>query len=314
MIFSSDSVPAALRREAVEAAFGAHVRGQVDFARDVPVQIEIGLRPLASVHLARVTSSPLSLVTPAEDDGLLYVSFTHAGGGVIDAQGSVRRVRPGDFNVMLRNRQCMTVLDAASSVVSLALPRLLVEPRLTDVDRLDDPGRAASGPARLLANYAAALVASGDLDLDVQATVAGHLADLVVLTLGARRDDAQAASVGGLRAARRRAVKADMVAHLTDPRVDVDWAARRHGVSSATIRALFYDEGTSFSDYLRSVRLDHARTLLLAPFTANETVTSIALTAGFNDIGWFNQAFRRRFGMTPSQMRVEGRARSDTSR
>jgi AraC-like DNA-binding protein len=303
MRFSTEDVLTEMRREAVEAAFGAHVRGQIDFAKDTPLRVALSLKPLASVHLAQIESSPLSLVTPADDDGLLYVSFTRAGGGVIDALGAARRVRAGEFNMMLRNRRCMTVVEETSSILSLAVPRAMVEPRLTGIDRLLGPP-APSGSARLLGDYAAALAASPDLDPSAHATVAGHLVDLIVLALGARPDDAYAAREGGVRAARRRAVQADIAAHMTDPRVDVDWAARRHGVSPATIRALFYDEGTSFSDFLRNARLDHVRTLLRSPYLAGETIASLALMAGFNDIAWFNQTFRKRFGMTPSEMRA----------
>lgn len=304
MRFSSENVLAEMRREAVEAAFGAHVRGEIDFAEDTPLQVALSLKPLASIHLAQIESSPLSLVTPADDDGLLYVSFTRAGSGVIDARGEARRVRAGEFHVMLRNRRCMTVVDEASSILSLAVPRAMVEPRLTGSDRLRGP-LATPGSARLLGDYATALAANTDLDPAAHAIVAGHLVDLIVLALGARPDDAHAAREGGVRAARRRAVKADIVAHMTDPRVDVDWAARRHGVSPATIRALFYDEGTSFSEFLRNARLDHVRSLLRSPYLARETIASLALMAGFNDIAWFNQTFRKRFGMTPSEMRLE---------
>ncbi|HSX55607.1 MAG TPA: AraC family transcriptional regulator [Sphingomonas sp.] len=310
MRFSSEDVLTEMRREAVEAAFGAHVRGQIDFAQDMPLRVALSLKPLASIHLAQIESSPLSLMTPADDDGLLYVSFTRAGGGVIDARGEPRRVRAGEFNMMLRNRRCMTIVEEASSILSLAVPRAMVEPRLTGLDRLRSP-LATPGSARLLGDYAAALAACSDLEPNAHAIVAGHLVDLIVLALGAKPDDAHAAREGGVRAARRRAVKADIVAHMTDPSMNIDWVARRHGVSPATIRALFYDEGTSFSDFLRGVRLDHVRTLLRSPYLDHETIASLALMAGFNDIAWFNQAFRRKFGMTPSEMRRECRAREN---
>ena len=304
-------MPAAVRREVVEATFGTHVQGQIEFPSDAPVRVDIGLCPLASIHLAKIETSPLNFVTPADEDGLLYLSFTFAGGGVIDARGDPLLVRAGDFHVMRRNRRCTTVVSEASTILSLALPLMLVEPRLASLDCLGDRRPASPGVARLLGDYAAALVAQSDLDATARATAAGHLIDLIVLSLGATSNDAEMARTGGVRAARRRAVKADIVANSSDPRLSVDWIARRHGVGDATIRALFYEDGTSYSDYVRAVRLDHVRTLLLSPFVVRETVASIALMAGFNDIAWFNQAFRRRFAMTPSDMRAKGRASSD---
>lgn len=308
MRFSSDWVAVDERKDAVEAAFGAHVRGQIDFARDTPVRVEMALRTFESIHLAQIAASPLTLVTPSADDGLLYLSVTRSGGGVVDARGAARRVEAGDVTIMYRDRRCTTVVDRPSTMLSLALPRALLDARVTRLDDLRDRPPGASPGARLLARYAAALADEADLlDAPGQALVAGHLADLVVLALEPGADAASAATAGGVRAARRRAVKADIAAHLTDPRLDLAWLARRHRVSAATVRALFYDEGTSFSDYVKNARLDHVHALLRSPFARQRTIATLALSAGFNDISWFNQAFRRRFGMTPSDVRAEAR-------
>lgn len=56
--------------------------------------------------------------------------------------------------------------------------------------------------------------------------------------------------------------------------------------------------GKPFSDYLRSVRLSHARQALLQ---ADTTVTDAALASGFGNINTFIDAFRREYSITPGQ-------------
>jgi AraC-like DNA-binding protein len=305
MRFSSDDVPPEMRAQAIESAFGAHVQGMVDFPGDEPIHVDMGLRGLASVHIARIDSSPLQLITPSDDNGLLYLSITAAGGGLIDARGEGRTVKAGDVNVMRRDRLCTTVVAERSTILSIAMPRASLVPRLADTDSLYAPQVHSLPAARLLQSYALALLGDGvELSLEEQAVFAGHLVDLATLTLGAKRDDAESAGKGGVRAARRRAVKADIAANLDLPELSVEWMARRHKVSSATIRALFYDEGTSFTDYVLGERLDHVRALLTSPYLTHHNIATLALMAGFNDITWFNQAFRRRFDMTPSDLRT----------
>lgn len=58
--------------------------------------------------------------------------------------------------------------------------------------------------------------------------------------------------------------------------------------------------GTSFVDYLRDYRLTMAARLLLS---SNATVLSIAEEVGFDNLSYFNRAFKKKYGMTPSQYR-----------
>lgn len=55
--------------------------------------------------------------------------------------------------------------------------------------------------------------------------------------------------------------------------------------------------GKSTAVFIRSIRLQHARELLLA---ADKTVSEVAYEVGFNDPSWFSRAFKKEFGVTPS--------------
>lgn len=60
--------------------------------------------------------------------------------------------------------------------------------------------------------------------------------------------------------------------------------------------------GTSFIDYLREYRLTMAARLLLA---SDASVLSIAEEVGFDNLSYFNRAFKAQYGMTPSKYRKQ---------
>lgn len=99
------------------------------------------------------------------------------------------------------------------------------------------------------------------------------------------------------------AVTQDIRNNLDDSDVSLSWLASRHGISPRRIRDLFYAENTNFTDYLLSARLERAKEILSDPELGHINVASIALECGFGDISWFHHTFRRRFKLTPADMR-----------
>lgn len=80
-------------------------------------------------------------------------------------------------------------------------------------------------------------------------------------------------------------------------------------VSVSTLQRRLAEEGTTASDCVRETRLDLALGLLQA---GRLSVAEIAYACGYVAHGRFSQAFKDRFGFTPSALRpVRGRAHSD---
>ncbi|MFP5247279.1 MAG: helix-turn-helix domain-containing protein, partial [Thermoanaerobaculia bacterium] len=61
-------------------------------------------------------------------------------------------------------------------------------------------------------------------------------------------------------------------------------------------RAFHRHVGTPLHDYLRALRLGHARHLLA---TSKRSVTAIAVAAGFYDSSHFSRTFSAALGITP---------------
>lgn len=199
-------------------------------------------------------------------------------------------------------------------LLTLTLPRRALAAGVRDLDRaLMRPIPPASEALRLLVGYVDLIQADPCLMApDLAALAASHVQDLAAVALGATREAAEAARVGGIRAARLQAVKADILAHLTRPDLTVDAVALRQGISPRYIRALLDAEQTSFTDFVREQRLRLAFRRLSNPALAGRTISAIAHECGFGDLSYFYAAFRARFGSTPGDVRANAFAARTT--
>ena len=141
---------------------------------------------------------------------------------------------------------------------------------------------------------------------ELQQAAANHIIDLIALTLGATREAAQAAE-GGVRAARLQSIKHDIVSNLSDETLSVRAIAARHKVTPRYVQRLFEETGSTFTEYVVEQRLVRAHRLLTDARPSDQTLTAIAFDVGFGDLSYFNRAFRRRFGASPSDLRAQAR-------
>lgn len=78
-------------------------------------------------------------------------------------------------------------------------------------------------------------------------------------------------------------------------------AARQLAMSEATLRRWLGATGQRFSKILINTRLEHGLSLLQ---TTDRPITTIALDCGFKTPSHFSEAFRKRFAISPRQIRV----------
>ena len=121
--------------------------------------------------------------------------------------------------------------------------------------------------------------------------------------LGPTRDAGEIAKGRGARVARLHAIKDTIIADLARRNLSVDMIALRHGISPGYIRKLFEGDGTTFTEFVLGQRLARAHRMLGDLRFSGRTISAIAFESGFGDLSYFNNAFRRRYGMTPSDVR-----------
>ena len=133
------------------------------------------------------------------------------------------------------------------------------------------------------------------------------------MALGATHNGAAIANCRDMRAARLKAIKADILLNLGHE-LTVTAVALRQGITPRYIHMLFEIEGATFSEYVLGQRLMRAYGMISEPRFAGLNITTIAFASGFGDLSYFNRTFRRCFGRTPSELRKTGYQDERTSR
>jgi AraC-like DNA-binding protein len=276
---------------------------------DLVCDIDFGIRKLPELGLLSGTVR-----------GVRHV-HAHRGSGDGNDDFSLHLNVSGLSTVVSRRGET-TLRDGDAMLLSYSTGRAISRPALVDhrvirlpraslgqlVHDIDDavlrPIPRGTGMLNLLRGYADALFDDPVLNTpDVRQLLVTQLCDLVAVTVGATRDAAAAAEGRGIRAARLRAIKADIEANLALGDVSAASVARRQNVSDSYIRKLFEGEQTSFSEFVLRRRLLRVHRLLMDPRRVNQTIASLAFEAGFGDLSYFNRAFKRFYGATPSEIR-----------
>jgi AraC-like DNA-binding protein len=157
---------------------------------------------------------------------------------------------------------------------------------------------------RLLRHY---LLLLDRADAPTTPSIVDHMTativDLVGLAIGADGDEAALAKTRGLRRARLQSVLAILRRDYMQPALSAELVGQALGLSARYVQDLLATTGKSFSERVLDLRLDHARTELLARGRTAMRISDIIYASGFNDISYFNRCFRRRFGCSPSAAR-----------
>jgi AraC-like DNA-binding protein len=300
--------------------FGRSVmRLDVEPLRDMPFEVDVTVQKLPGLQLfsGRLYGSRNRRTREMLADGNDDFSFmVNLGGPYLISQGQ-RELLLGDREATIVScaEPCSFTHHPPGDVLALRMPRRAFAPLVANVEDCCLRRIPRDTPAlKLLTDYVK--VARNEQTIssrDVQRLVVAHAYDLMAVAIDASRDAAEAAGAGGVRAARLHAIKQDIAAHLGEVDLSVAALAVRHGCTPRCVQRLFEAEGTTFTEYVLAQRLALAHRLLSDPRHAGDKITDIAYDAGFGDVSYFNRAFRRHFGASPSDIRAHARQDAPSS-
>ena len=242
---------------------------------------------------------------PTGDDDV-FLAFNLAGTSIVARRDDQVVVHKGDAFLAIRGARGFSVVrPKLVRFIGLRFPLKALAPLVPDLDpsevRMIPHG---SDALNLLRRYLDLIARQSALaPLELQRAAVAHVYDLAAVTLGAAADRVDLAQNRGVRVARLETIKADIVAHLDDGNLNIAWVAARHGVTLRYLQKLFESEQTSFTEFVVGQRLAKAHRMLTNPLYSRRAISSVAYDAGFNDLSYFNRAFRRRYGLTPSEIR-----------
>lgn len=241
------------------------------------------------------------LLADGNDDFVLHIQergsthLTQCGREATAAAGAAILASNADENTI--------AFAVPTRFTSIALTRRLMAGLAPGIEEAKSM-RLSSPAVLMLRNYLNTIDRDAVLQsAELRRLAVTHVHDLCALAIGASREAAEIASGRGLRAARLQALKADIATNLTDSSLSAASLARRHRVTPRYIHRLFESEGLTLSQFIRASRLALVHRNLVNPLLADRTIGSIAYDAGFGDLSTFNHEFRRRYGLTPSDLR-----------
>lgn len=98
--------------------------------------------------------------------------------------------------------------------------------------------------------------------------------------------------------------------HLADPDLSVERIARALSLSQRHLSRTFSSHGTTVAQATQQLRLENALTLLTTPEGLHMTAAQVGQRSGFSSPSHFSRAFRKQFGVSPTQAR-RGHQRGD---
>jgi AraC-like DNA-binding protein len=242
----------------------------------------------------------------ADGDDEINLVINMSGPVTVAARGSATLLGEGEGFAISSLEPAVFTRPSPGSAIGLSLPRRAIDSRVRHLDA----GLARVIPARsellqLLKNYSGFLLDNrSPIPPEVREVIVIHVSELVALVLGPSREIASAVAGLGNPAARLVGIKADVIENSGNRNLTTDWLAQRHNLSARYIQMMFESERTTLSAFLLERRLARVHELLSDLRQNSRSISAIAFECGFGDLSYFNRAFRKRYGMTPSGARA----------
>jgi len=214
-------------------------------------------------------------------------------------------LRPGDIVLIDMAQPNRTVLRAGSGrtrLMVIILQRAMLAPRLAHPDSATATLLPSDHPhARLLASHYAALGLPPEPEAGSTEATIEAIADIVAAAAGGTADIA-----AGVERAERHLylamIKRHIAQNLETDALSVEELCRHFQISRATLYRLFEADG-GLAHYVREQRLNLAFRGLLSPATQDDRLIDLAVDMRFSSDSTFIRAFRRKFGVTPGELR-----------
>jgi AraC-like DNA-binding protein len=280
-----------------------------------PLHVEGTLRALPGLGIMSTYTRGMRVQRTTEHtaDGndCFCLVIMSAGGGVVRRGHQKMRIEHGDATLLSAAEPFAIDCPTMSRCLIVSVPSSALTLLVADID--DAVMRAiprGTEALQLLTAYVGflkqelALVAP-----ELRRHAASHVHDLIALAVAATNE--VAGQDRGVRAARLRAIKNDVIDNISRADLSIETAAARHGVTPRYVRKLFESEGATFSEFVLGLRLAQAHRLLTDLRFSDHAISAIAFECGFGDLSYFNRTFRRVYGAAPTDVRASAKLETD---
>lgn len=162
---------------------------------------------------------------------------------------------------------------------------------------------ARQGSARIaMDTLRLALAENPSLSAAATRDIASSIVQMIGLNVCEQSGAGGMSGLDEVRQAQFRNIRQYINDNLQDPDLSVSGVAARFRISRRYLYKLFENQGVTPADYILGARLERCRDLL-SNLPATRQISELAYQHGFSDSATFSHAFRRRFGLSPTEWR-----------
>jgi AraC family transcriptional regulator, positive regulator of tynA and feaB len=266
----------------------------------------------AGIRFARVSGDGQSVYRDAksitsQDQAVYFLNYQYRGHSVVEQAGRKATLSPGSFALLDAMQPFRMEVSDNFDQLSIKIPHTVLTPLFIHPPQaLAYSVGSASAGGRLAMKAFVALADEVELELNTFTHIAlKNALRLLALSLSSNRDGVasikSSRTLKTLDALRQRAMLL-MQTELSNADFSPNQTAQDLGVSLRYLQAAFAQSNTSMREWILEQRLSRCRTDLLQALRMTTTIASIAYSHGFNDLSYFNRAFKSRYGCTPGSL------------
>jgi AraC-like DNA-binding protein len=228
----------------------------------------------------------------------------HLSGGYLGRFGD-HEVDVGSGDITLMDfGQPLVLQSQRSELLVIAIPREAIEFKITPANHHGLVLRGETGLGQLLGDHIRSLIARLPAMTADEATAAasGSIAMIAACFQPTAATFAHAKYT--LLDSLRNRIRQHIALKLREGEIPSADLCAEFGISRASLYRLFEPFG-GVSAYVQNQRLSHVFTALMNPLQNHRTISAIAFEWGFSSETHFSRAFRKAFGVTPSDARAD---------
>lgn len=281
---------------------GADIQGGLDFSSTMLPLGGDAVYAHTQCTPCHMTRSPQML---RDGSDAVYLAVTWNGGTLRTSRGDFE-MASGRYAIVSKARAHEFVTPRGGRSAAIQVPHAALARLVPGLEEAPLRVLPQGIPETALAmGYAQLLACSPALSAPLLGSALSHLQELIAHILASPAPVMQPPEREAVDVPRLALIRHDILARIDEAGLSLAQIARLHHLTPRQVQRLFEREGTCFSDFVSAARLERARAMLADPMQRHRRVLEIALDIGFDDASAFSRAFRRQFGVSPSEVRGE---------
>lgn len=283
---------------------------ELDYAQAEGFSGHLELHQLGELSLSYLESSPLRYRRQTHhlaqcDESSFLLTLPLRSCFEFTQRGRQTRCEPGAFVLERSSEPYEFHYPQHNAMWVLKLPERILRRHVAVPDqRCALNFDASQGSGALFADYLALSARRlPELQPEDGRRLGNHLLELLAMAM--ERQNAGESDSGAVRAAHLRRIEQHILRNLGDSELNPASIALACGISLRYLHRLFQQSGRSVQEWIRDLRLQACHEALRAsqvPLSIGE----LAYRWGFADQAHFNRAFKKRYGMSPGELRRSG--------